>query len=651
MQVIDVEGPPIGPSRLWYWIAGCLLAVAVMCVTLAVAGFLSLNRQINDFQRVPAPGHGEVTFTQPGGYVIYAETHGQCCSLSVGSGDSGPFANWSVNGALLPVNGAPPVSVASWHGLTESYAVAGHQGQTAAHLTITQPGSYVLTTKDVTPRTITDLAVGRGILPGIVMPVLLIAAGLAALIAAGLVFGVTAWRRRRARHRLLPASGFSEPMPGLSPGDARGPSGPVLVGFAGPARQRRSTVLVRIILAIPHFFCLYFVRFAALVVLLIGWCGALITGRLPDFAAEFLAGYQRWEVRLYAYLLLMTDEYPPFGWRDADYPVSVAARPGRLNRLAVLFRFILIIPAWCVGAALEYGLGTIMMFITWLIVVTWGRMPRPLYQAIAAVVRYWARIKAYWYLLTDVYPAGLFGDRPAPAPGWQAPHPVDLLPADYVTLPPAPAAASVAPAGGPGPLVLSRAAKGLVGLTLGIGAAVLIALLAAVVALPPAASPSPSAAAPGTSTTAPAGSAQARPAPSAVPAPPSSADQWLKGLQSLRTHMDDAMGTGTSTVTAASLRSTARQLNRCSSELAALGPPSAPLRPVYQMARQACADYQRGAACYAAAASAFAAVDPAASTPDAKLSRLLDCGDGGANKGAYLIANAVANGSFAQTPG
>src|SRR5258708_408832 len=87
MQVIDVEGPPIGPSRLWYWIAGCLLAVAVMCVTLAVAGFLSLNRQINDFQRVPAPGHGEVTFTQPGGYGIYAETRGQCCSLSVGSRD------------------------------------------------------------------------------------------------------------------------------------------------------------------------------------------------------------------------------------------------------------------------------------------------------------------------------------------------------------------------------------------------------------------------------------------------------------------------------------------------------------------------------------------------------------------------------------
>src|SRR5260221_13132562 len=100
MQVIDVEGPPIGPSRLWYWIAGCLLAVAVMCVTLAVAGFLSLNRQINGFQRVPAPGHGEATFTPPGVYVLYAEPLGQFCSLSLGSGDYGPFADGSGNRAV-----------------------------------------------------------------------------------------------------------------------------------------------------------------------------------------------------------------------------------------------------------------------------------------------------------------------------------------------------------------------------------------------------------------------------------------------------------------------------------------------------------------------------------------------------------------------
>jgi len=205
---------------------------------------------------------------------------------------------------------------------------------------------------------------------------------------------------------LLPMSGVLDP----------GTLAPVEVGFAGPARQRRATVGVRIILAIPQLICLAFARYAVLIVLGIGWFCALFTGRLPDSIAEFLAGYQQWEIRLSAYLLLLTDAYPPFGWQDTEYPVSVAVRPGRLNRFAVLFRVILALPAWLVWDVLAYGLGMIMMFIAWLIVLIMGRMPRPLHEAIAAIVRYWARLKGYWYMLTDVYPAGLFGDQPEPAP-------------------------------------------------------------------------------------------------------------------------------------------------------------------------------------------------------------------------------------------
>lgn len=397
---ISVGSPPGRPSRLGYWVAASLLAVALTSVTLGVAGFFSLNRQITDFQRVPAPGRAEVTFTQPGGYVLFVEKRTRCCGFSFSIGD-GPFARWSMTGSLLPVNGSAPVSISDWHGPTVSYGAAGYQGQTAAYFTIPRPGSYVLTIRSVTPGTITDLAVGRGILRSIVMPPLLILAGLVVLIAAGVLSGITASRRRRAR---APA-----PDAGWRAGDPGTPA-PVEVGFGGPARQRRATVGVRIILAIPQLICLAFARYAVLIVLVIGWFCALFTGRLPDSIAEFLAGYQQWEIRLSAYLLLLTDAYPPFGWRDTEYPVSVAVRPGRLNRFAVLFRVILALPAWLVWDVLAYGLGMIMMFIAWLIVLIMGRMPRPLHEAIAAIVRYWARLKGYWYMLTDVYPAGLFGD-------------------------------------------------------------------------------------------------------------------------------------------------------------------------------------------------------------------------------------------------
>lgn len=203
-QTSVAGSPPIRPSRRWYWVAGCALAGALICIALAVVGFFSLNRQIRDFQRVPVPGQAQITFAQPGGYVLYIESPGQCCSLTAGSGDSAPFSSWSMNVALQPVNGGPPVLINTWRGATESYGVAGHQGQTAMYVTVGRPGRYLLGTSNPVPRSITDVAVGRGIGHGALISLLLALVALFALIPAGLlVGGVTASRRRRVRRSLL----------------------------------------------------------------------------------------------------------------------------------------------------------------------------------------------------------------------------------------------------------------------------------------------------------------------------------------------------------------------------------------------------------------------------------------------------------------
>ena len=203
-QTSVAGSPPIRPSRRWYWVAGCALAGALICIALAVVGFFSLNRQIKDFQRVPVPGQAQVTFAQPGGYVLYIESPGQCCSLTAGSGDSAPFSSWSMKVALQPVNGGPPVLINTWRGATESYGVAGHQGQTAMYVTVGRPGRYLLGASNPVPRSITDVAVGRGIGHGALFSLLLALVALFALIPAGLlVGGVTASRRRRVRRSLL----------------------------------------------------------------------------------------------------------------------------------------------------------------------------------------------------------------------------------------------------------------------------------------------------------------------------------------------------------------------------------------------------------------------------------------------------------------
>src|SRR5580693_3372952 len=198
---------------------------------------------------------------------------------------------------------------------------------------------------------------------------------------------------------------------------------PVLVAFAGPAPQSRLTVLIRALMVIPHIVVLWALAIAAYVVVIIGWFGALFTGRLPGFAADFLAGFVRWQARVFGYAILLTDVYPPFTLEDADYPIRVAVRPGRLNRLAVLFRFFLMIPAWIVAAVVSYGAFTLVQFVSWLIVLISGRMPDALYQALAAALRYQIRVSGFAFMLTSAYPSGLYGDRVAagtagPQPGF-----------------------------------------------------------------------------------------------------------------------------------------------------------------------------------------------------------------------------------------
>lgn len=77
-------------------------------------------------------------------------------------------------------------------------------------------------------------------------------------------------------------------------------------------RRNRLSVFFRLILVIPHIIALLVLQLIALVVLLIGWIAAVITGRLPGFAHNYLAGFNRWYVRVGAYLYLLTDQYPPF---------------------------------------------------------------------------------------------------------------------------------------------------------------------------------------------------------------------------------------------------------------------------------------------------------------------------------------------------
>lgn len=187
-----------------------------------------------------------------------------------------------------------------------------------------------------------------------------------------------------------------------------------------PPRQRRLTVLVRLLLLIPHFIVLFFLHIAAVVTVIVGWFAALFLGRLPGPVFRFLAGYLGYQVRVGASSMLLVDRYPPFALDPPpDYPVRIEVRPTGLNRLAVFFRVILMIPAAVVQSLALAGWWAVAI-VWWLITLVLGRMPRPLFEATAAVLRYEMRFSAYALMLTPAYPKGFFGDDDLSVPQQQA---------------------------------------------------------------------------------------------------------------------------------------------------------------------------------------------------------------------------------------
>ena len=76
--------------------------------------------------------------------------------------------------------------------------------------------------------------------------------------------------------------------------------------------------LVRIILAIPHALVLGLIGIVFFFVWLIAAVSVLLNGTYPEWAADFIRGYLRWNARLLAYMASLVDEYPPFSFGNGD---------------------------------------------------------------------------------------------------------------------------------------------------------------------------------------------------------------------------------------------------------------------------------------------------------------------------------------------
>jgi hypothetical protein len=124
---------------------------------------------------------------------------------------------------------------------------------------------------------------------------------------------------------------------------------------------------------------------------------------------NFIAGVHRYQWRVLTYLLFLREQYPAFGVPSGyaepggDPAWLQIAPPQNYSRLAVLFRFILIIPLALFGIVLAIALFLAFIASFFAVLIT-GRWPVGLRKFVLDV-HFWAlRVNAWYALLTDRYP-------------------------------------------------------------------------------------------------------------------------------------------------------------------------------------------------------------------------------------------------------
>lgn len=90
------------------------------------------------------------------------------------------------------------------------------------------------------------------------------------------------------------------------------PTYPIRVDLDHGLEVTRWRPFVNWLLAIPHYIVLALLGVAAMFAWLAGALAGLVTGRWPESIQHLLVGLGRWTFRVYGYVYLLTDEYPPF---------------------------------------------------------------------------------------------------------------------------------------------------------------------------------------------------------------------------------------------------------------------------------------------------------------------------------------------------
>lgn len=100
------------------------------------------------------------------------------------------------------------------------------------------------------------------------------------------------------------------------------PEYPVSVRLSKPETPSKGWAVagiffLKFVVLIPHFIALAFVVLASAIAVWIGYFAVLFTGALPKGIQDFAAGTMQWGLRVSAFLMGITDDYPKFSLQVA----------------------------------------------------------------------------------------------------------------------------------------------------------------------------------------------------------------------------------------------------------------------------------------------------------------------------------------------
>lgn len=183
------------------------------------------------------------------------------------------------------------------------------------------------------------------------------------------------------------------------------PTYPVRFEVAYPEDPGGWRILVRWLLAIPQLIVANLLQNLAQMLAFFALFTILFTRRYPEPMFRLVAGVVRWQLNVYAYVLMHDSPYPPFAFDEGEYPhlSYEVTRQEEYSRWLPLVKWLLAIPHYIVLALLA-SIAIVVWLYCAVVVVATGRFPRGGFNFLVGVGRWGARVNAYFLLQVDEYP-------------------------------------------------------------------------------------------------------------------------------------------------------------------------------------------------------------------------------------------------------